>query len=125
MPPNPSLNYGYTILRAAVARALTASGILPTLGIHHHNKYNAYCLADDIMEPFRPYVDECVIEIMNEDPDYHIISKQQKAKLSNILNCDVDFGTVKRPLMIGLSITSASLAKCFAGTEKKIKYPLL
>jgi len=125
MPPNPSLNYGYTILRAAVARALTASGILPTLGIHHHNKYNAYCLADDIMEPFRPYVDECVIEIMNEDPDYHIISKQQKAKLLNILNCDVDFGTVKRPLMIGLSITSASLAKCFAGTEKKIKYPLL
>ena len=55
-PPNNLLNYGYAILRAVVARALVSSGLLPTLGIHHHNKYNAYCLADDIMEPYRPYV---------------------------------------------------------------------
>ena len=58
--PNPLLNYGYAILRAVVARALVSSGMLPTLGIHHHNRYNAYCLADDIMEPYRPYVDYLV-----------------------------------------------------------------
>lgn len=60
MAPNNILNYGYAILRAVVARALVTSGMLPTLGIHHHNRYNAYCLADDIMEPYRPYVDELV-----------------------------------------------------------------
>ena len=125
MPPNPSLNYGYSILRAAVARALTGSGLLSTLGIHHHNKYNAYCLADDIMEPYRPFVDECVLEIINENPDYQIMDKYQKAKLLNILNMDVEFEKFTRPLMVGLSLTSASLVKCFSGEIKKINYPVL
>lgn len=61
--PNNLLNYGYAILRAVIARALVASGLLPTLGIHHHNRYNAYCLADDIMEPYRPYIDKLVLDI--------------------------------------------------------------
>jgi CRISPR-associated protein Cas1 len=125
MPPNPSLNYGYSILRAAVARALTGSGLLPTIGIHHHNKYNAYCLADNIMEPYRPFVDECVLEIMNENSDYHIMDKNQKANLLNILNMDVRFNKFTRPLMVGLSITTASLVKCFSGEVKKINYPEL
>lgn len=65
VPPNNLLNYGYAILRAVVARSLVASGLLPTLGIHHHNRYNAYCLADDIMEPYRPFVDKLVVEIVD------------------------------------------------------------
>ena len=64
IPPNNLLNYGYAILRAIIARALVSSGLLPTLGIHHHNRYNAYCLADDIMEPYRPYVDEHVFRLV-------------------------------------------------------------
>lgn len=125
MPPNPTLNYGYAILRAAVARAISGSGLLPTLGIHHHNKYNSYCLADDIMEPYRPYVDLCVYNIMKKNPDYHIIDIEQKKQLLNILNIDVEFTNLKRPLMTALSITTASLAKCFAGNQKKILYPLM
>lgn len=66
LPPNNLLNYGYAILRAVVARSLVGSGLLPTLGIHHHNRYNAYCLADDIMEPYRPFVDKLVLEITDE-----------------------------------------------------------
>ena len=124
MPPNPSLNYGYTILRAAVARALSGSGLLPTLGIHHHNKYNAYCLADDIMEPYRPYVDEVVRQQMKASADYHDLNIERKAELLNVLSCDTVFGKVKRPLMVGLSMTTASLAKCFSGKQKKLTYPV-
>jgi len=124
MPPNPSLNYGYAILRAGVARSLAGSGLLPTLGIHHHNKYNAYCLADDIMEPYRPFVDEIVKQQMKET-DYHVLTTERKAELIGLLSCDVHFEKVNRPLMVGLSITTASLAKCFAGEQKKILYPQL
>ena len=70
VPPNNLLNYGYAILRAVIARSLVCSGLLPTLGIHHHNRYNAYCLADDIMEPYRPYVDELILRIIRSDTDY-------------------------------------------------------
>ncbi len=125
LPPNPSLNYGYAILRAAVARALVGSGLIPTLGIHHHNKYNAYCLADDIMEPYRPFVDNIVVMQMKQHTDYHNITKQRKTEFLQALTCDVKFTKVKRPLMVGLSITTASLARCFAGEQKKIDYPVL
>jgi CRISPR-associated protein Cas1 len=67
--PNNLLNYGYAVLRAIVARSLVGSGLFPAIGIHHRNKYNPYCLADDIIEPYRPYFDELVIDIMNEEPD--------------------------------------------------------
>ena len=125
MPPNTTLNYGYAILRATVARALVGSGLLPTLGIHHHNKYNAYCLADDIMEPYRPFVDEIVCKIIDEYPNYHIMTKEIKAELLQLLTVDVRFDNMKRPLMTGVSTTTASLARCFAGTQKKILYPVL
>lgn len=124
-PPNPTLNFGYAILRAAVARALVGSGLLPTLGIHHHNKYNAYCLADDIMEPYRPYVDLTVWELRNTDPAYHVMKPSVKESLLGILSCDVCMGKKKRPLMVALSETTASLSQCFAGERKKIKYPTL
>jgi len=122
-PPNNLLNYGYAILRAAVARSLTGSGLLPTLGIHHHNRYNAYCLADDIMEAYRPWVDEIVLAqcVNNEAPDD--LTKELKAELLGVLSCDTKFEKVTRPLMVGLSITTASLAKCYEGEIRKIEYP--
>lgn len=122
--PNPFLNYGYIILRAAVARALSGSGLLCTLGIHHHNKYNAFCLADDIMEPYRPLVDAKVIEIMQNFEDKQLTT-QIKAELLSILTQTVYFEDTKSPLMVGLSRTATSLQQCFAGTARKINYPAL
>ncbi len=121
--PNNLLNYGYAILRAVVARALVASGMLPTLGIHHHNRYNAYCLADDIMEPYRPYVDELVVDIVSETNDYEELNKQLKGKLLTIPVLDVTISGQRSPLMIAAGITTASLYKCFAGEIRKISYP--
>ena len=122
-PPNNLLNYGYAVLRAAVARALAGSGLLSTLGIHHHNRYNAFCLADDIMEPYRPFVDELVYKIVFENEDISELTTDIKLKLLEILSSDVKVGTQKRPLMIALSGTSASLARCFSGQARKIVYP--
>lgn len=124
-PPNNLLNYGYAILRAVVARALVSSGLLPTLGIHHHNRYNAYCLADDIMEPYRPYVDKLVLEIILSGEDYTKLSTSVKAKLLSVPVLDVVINGERRPLMIAVSYTTSSLAKCFNGELRKISYPEL
>lgn len=123
VPPNNLLNYGYAVLRAVVARALVGSGLLPTLGIHHHNRYNAYCLADDIMEPYRPYVDELVCEIVATGIDYSEITKEIKAKLLSIPVLDVTIAGERSPLMIAVAQTTASLYKCFSGESRKIVYP--
>ena len=123
VPPNNLLNYGYAILRAVVARSLVASGLLPTLGIHHHNRYNAYCLADDIMEPYRPFVDKLVVEIVDSGEDITELSKPLKAKLLNIPVLDVMINNQRSPLMIAVGFTTASLAKCYAGESRKIVYP--
>lgn len=125
IPPNNLLNYGYAILRAVIARALVSSGLLPTLGIHHHNRYNAYCLADDIMEPYRPYVDKLVIDIILSGEDYSKLSTSIKSKLLSIPVLDVVVDGVRKPLMIAASTTTASLAKCFEGEIRKIIYPEL
>ena len=124
-PPNNLLNYGYAILRACVARGLVGSGLLPTLGIHHHNRYNAYCLADDIMEPYRPYVDDLVINIMQQYPDYSELTRSIKAALLTIPSLDVTLDGKRSPLMIAVGQTTASLAKCFNGELRKIAYPEL
>lgn len=121
--PNNLLNYGYAILRAVVARALVASGLLPTLGIHHHNRYNAYCLADDIMEPYRPYVDRLVYDITEQYGVDIELSKDIKAELLSIPTLDVVIAGKRSPLMIGVSQTTASLYKCFSGELRKIAYP--
>jgi CRISPR-associated protein Cas1 len=123
IPPNNLLNYGYAILRAVVARSLVGSGLLPTFGIHHHNKYNAYCLADDIMEPYRPFVDKLVIEIMDSGEDISELSKPIKARLLGIPVLDVMINNQRSPLMIAVGLTTASLAKCYAGETRKISYP--
>ena len=122
-PPNNLLNYGYAILRACVARGLVASGLLPTFGIHHHNRYNAYCLADDIMEPYRPYVDELVFDIMARVGDYSELTRDIKAELLVIPSIDVVIEGKRSPLMIAVGQTTASLNKCFSGEMRKISYP--
>ena len=125
VPPNNLLNYGYAILRAVVARGLVGSGLLPTLGIHHHNRYNAYCLADDIMEPYRPYVDSLVCEIIASGVDYTELTREIKAKLLSIPVIDVTIDGERSPLMIAVGQTTASLYKCFSGEARKIIYPIL
>lgn len=122
--PNNFLNYGYAILRAATARALSGSGLLNTLGIHHKSKYNAFALADDIMEPFRPIVDEKVFEIMQHFEEQELNTKI-KAELLQILTRTVYFKNEKSPLMVALQKTASSLQQCFTGDRKKIKYPKL
>ena len=121
--PNNLLNYGYAILRAVVARSLVASGLLPTLGIHHHNRYNAYCLADDIMEPYRPYVDQLIFDITEQYGVDIELSKDIKAELLAIPTLDVVIGGKRSPLMIAAAQTTASLYKCFSGELRKIAYP--
>lgn len=123
VPPNNLLNYGYAILRAIVARGLVASGLLPTLGIHHHNRYNAYCLADDIMEPYRPYVDRLVYNMINQDVDYTELTKELKAQLLTIPTLETNIGGKRSPLMVAVGQTTASLYKCFSGELRKISYP--
>lgn len=123
IPPNNLLNYGYAILRAVVARSLVGSGLLPTLGIHHHNRYNAYCLADDIMEPYRPYVDKLVAEIVDSGADITNLTKEIKGQLLSIPVLDVVINGRRSPLMIGVGMTTASLYKCYSGEIRKIAYP--
>lgn len=122
-PPNNLLNYGYAVLRAVVARALVSSGLLPTLGIFHRNKYNAYCLADDIMEPYRPFVDWVVYRIVDEGLAYQELDTTLKLRLLQIPQVNVYFDDMTSPLLVGVSRTTASLARCFEGSARKITYP--
>lgn len=123
--PNNMLNYGYAVLRAVVARSLVGSGLLPTLGIHHHNRYNAYCLADDIMEPYRPYVDMLVAGLADSGADCSNLTTEIKSKLLSVPVLDVVINGRRSPLMVGVGMTTASLYKCFSGEQRKIAYPML
>jgi len=123
--PNNFLNYGYAILRAIVARAIVSSGLIPVLGIFHRNKYNPYCLADDIMEPYRPYVDRMVYEYMEDNPEQDELTKEVKAYLLQIATEDVEMEGRMRPLMVAVTTTTASLVKCYSGELRLIKYPSL
>ena len=122
--PNALLNYGYALLRAVVARSLVSVGLLPTLGIHHHNRYNAYCLADDIMEPYRPYVDKFVQEIYEREYPKSL-TKDIKHRLLTIMEQDVVIDGITHPLSIATSLTASSLVRCFEGSSKQIDYPAL
>lgn len=123
IPPNNLLNYGYAILRAIVARGLVTSGLLPTLGIHHHNRYNAYCLADDIMEPYRPFVDKLVFDLYCQYGEDVSLTKDIKAALLSIPTLEVRINKKRSPLMIAVGQTTASLYKCFSGELRRIVYP--
>jgi len=122
--PNNFLNYGYAVLRAATARALSGSGLLNTVGIHHKSKYNAFALADDIMEPFRPLVDEAVYTIM-QHYDEQELNTEIKSVLLQMLTRTVYFKTEKSTLMVALQKTASSLQQCYSGKRKKVKYPKL
>lgn len=123
IPPNNLLNYGYAILRAVIARALVGSGLLPVYGIHHHNRYNAYCLADDIMEPYRPFVDDLVLSTMKKMEVSDDLTVDLKREMLSIPVLDVVIGGKRSPLMIAAGLTTASLAKCYNGEAREISYP--
>ena len=120
---NTLLSYGYTILRAATARALVSSGLLPAIGIYHHNRSTAFPLADDMMEPYRPYVDEIVYDLTVQGKQN--LTKDVKAELIQVLYADTHFSKVTRPLSVGLTLTSSSLSKCFAKEQTKLSLPLM
>lgn len=122
-PPNNLLNYGYAILRSVIARALVGSGLMTFVGIHHHNKYNPYCLADDIMEPYRPYVDLVVLDILKQDEIIEELTPDIKRKLLVIPALDLMIDGQKSPLMIAAGRTSAAVMKCFEGSQRKLLYP--
>lgn len=122
--PNNLLNYGYAILRAIVARSLVSVGLMPTLGIHHHNRYNSYCLADDIMEPYRPYVDEVVIKLFDSGTDIGNLNQDIKTKLLSIPVIEVKIGGSRSPLMVAVNTTTMSVYKCMSGEIRKIVYPM-
>ena len=124
IPPNNLLNYGYAILRAVTARALVSSGLLPSVGIFHHNKYNAFCLADDIMEPYRPYVDALVYDTVESGYQIEELDKTIKSNLLTIPAMDVVIDGKRSPLMNAMSRTTASLYECFEGSRRKILYPV-
>ena len=124
IPPNNLLNYGYAILRAITARAIVSSGMLPTLGIFHRNKYNAYCLADDIMEPYRPYVDLIVCHIMETEDNFEELTIEIKKQLLSIATIDVRIDCKSSPLMVAMSRTTNSLNDCFSGSSRRILYPI-
>jgi len=121
--PNNMLNYGYTVMRAAIARALCSAGLLPSLGIHHRNRYNAFCLADDLLEPFRGFVESKVRDICFDIGTVDELEQTTKAKLLEVLYEEVNIGGFKGPLMVGLHRTMASLQRCFAGEQKEIELP--
>ena len=123
--PNAALNYGYGVLRAAVARALVGSGLTCLRGIHHHNRYNAFCLADDMMEPYRPFVDQYVFGRKQPFDDVRVrdVTREAKTTLLQMLTCDVKMGDLKRPLMVALTFTAASLARYYLGKADELVLP--
>jgi CRISPR-associated protein Cas1 len=126
MPPNNLLNYGYMVMRAAVARALCSAGLLPTFGIHHRNKYNAFCLADDVLEPFRGFVEKKVRAMVREaghPGDLGDLTPQRKEQLLEVLYEPVEIAGFTGPMMVGLHRTAASLQRCFAGEQKDLELP--
>lgn len=122
-PPNNLLNFGYAILRAVTARALSSSGLLPSVGIYHRNKYNAFCLADDIMEPYRPFVDALVYDIVKTGCPIEELEKSLKSEILRIPAMDVSMDGKQSPLMNAMSRTTNSLYECFEGSSRKLLYP--
>jgi CRISP-associated protein Cas1 len=123
--PNPFFNFGYTVLRGIIARSLVETGLLPVLGIFHKNKYNPYCLADDIMEPYRPFVDLMVVKWLEKNYNADALTGEFKAYILSIATVDLNINEKIRPLLVAVKITTSSLYKCFTGEKRLISYPKL
>ena len=123
--PNQFFNFGYSVLRSIVARAIVETGLLPVLGIFHKNKYNPYCLADDMMEPYRPFVDWLVMDWLTRNPETEELTKEFKAHILQIAIKDVKIDGKTRPLMVAVKTTVSSLYKCYTGEKRQISYPEL
>lgn len=121
--PNQFFNFGYAVLRSIVARSLVETGLLPIMGIFHRNKYNPYCLADDVMEPYRPFVDMLVVQWLEQHPDTEELTKDFKAYMLRIATKDVKIDGKIRPLMVAVKVTATSLFKCYSGEKRQIAYP--
>lgn len=123
--PNNLLNYGYSIMRAAIARAIVAGGLNASIGLHHCNKYNAFCLADDLLEPFRGFVDKKVLKLWSESSENEDeeLSQSKKAEILEILYDEVTIGDYAGPLMVGLHRVVSSLVRCFQGEQKELCLP--
>lgn len=121
--PNALLNYGYAILRAGMARAIMGSGLFPAFSLFHKNRYNAFPLADDLMEPYRPFVDQIVYNLYLDG--MYELNSLTKQFLLRVLFIDTHFKDMTRPLELGLTITTASLVKCLRGEQKQLLFPVL
>ncbi|MCX8524448.1 type II CRISPR-associated endonuclease Cas1 [Chryseobacterium formosus] len=121
--PNQFFNFGYAVLRSIVARAIVETGLLPVLGIFHKNKYNPYCLADDLMEPYRPFIDLLVMDWLTKNPNIEELTKEFKSHILQIATKDVVIDSKTRPLLVAVKITATSLYKCYKGEKRLISYP--
>lgn len=119
--PNPVLNYGYMVMRAAVARAIAGAGLHPSFGVHHHNRGNAFCLADDLVEPLRPLVDAAVVGLLEAGKTE--ITPGVKRVLLSLLTWEVEVGEVKGPLMVQLHRVAAGLWACYEAGEGVLELP--
>ena len=118
---NSFLNYGYAVVRAGVARAIVGAGLLPSWGVHHRHRGNAFCLADDLMEPLRPIVDDRVREMHRLG--YEELNQPAKAALLEVLTQPMRLGDQTGPLMVMLHRMVASLVRCYAGEAKQMEIP--
>lgn len=121
--PNSFFNFGYAVLRSIVARSLVETGLLPVLGIFHRNKYTPYCLADDMMEPYRPFVDKLVMQWLSQNPDSEELSKEFKAFMLQIATMDTCIEDKKRPLIVAIKTSAVSLYKCYTGEKRQLSMP--
>lgn len=121
--PNGLLNYGYMVLRSALARALCGAGLCVSLGIHHSNKYNSFCLADDVVENFRPLVDRKVKQLLAQGVD--CIGQESKKSLLELLTHSVQSGEYTSPLLIAMERFAANLVKCFENPGYEMEFPEL
>jgi CRISPR-associated protein Cas1 len=118
---NAGLNYGYTIIRSAMSRAVVAAGLLPSYGLHHHNNLNAFCLVDDLMEPYRPLVDRVVYSNLDLF-DCHSLGRDEKILLSNIINWPLLLNGEQVSIQSSMQTTALSLVRVFEGSRPKIEF---
>ncbi len=121
---NAALNYGYAVIRAATARAVVASGLIPSLGVFHRNRSNPFCLADDLFEPYRPFVDWRVKLLTRERPDgFNLDDRSIRAALLSLFNETIRIGGRKLPLLLAIEASAASLARALTGGERTLVLP--